>query len=309
VKIQIKDANRISGADRVLTSVAIARRGWTSAETVVIVPGGSANLIDALAVAPLAGQENAPILLSVNGTLSSTVEEEIARLGAKKAYIVGAVSAEVARRLAERFPSVEIIVLQGKDRYETAALVTARVREPGGVFVVGYNALADAVSASSYAAAHGYLLQIANPDGSFSLPAVSGAAQLPGYILGGPALVRDHPGYTRIYGSDRYATNEALRNALEFDFANIYVADGDTLVDALTGSALAAQSEAAIVLAPRNDLGVTDVGRILAAQTASPGEAEAVQADLAEGARLGAGAAGWNKISADTNIFAFGGQK
>ncbi|MDR1320644.1 MAG: cell wall-binding repeat-containing protein [Gracilibacteraceae bacterium] len=303
----VSEANRISGADRVQTSVAIARRGWTSAESVFIVPGAGANLIDALAVAPLAGQENAPILLSLGDALAPAVETEIARLGAKKIYTVGAVSAEVRRQLGERFPAAEMIGLHGQDRYETAALVDAKVADPQGVFVVGYNALADAVSAASYAAAHGWLLQIAGPDGSFTLPAA--ADKLPGYILGGPALVRDHPGYTRVYGADRYATNEALRAALDFDYTNIYVADGATLVDALTGSALAAQTGAAIVLAPGNDLSATAVGRILTAQAASPEEAEAVQADLAAGSKLGGGAAGWDKITAATKVYAFGGQK
>ncbi|MDR0433775.1 MAG: cell wall-binding repeat-containing protein, partial [Gracilibacteraceae bacterium] len=274
--------------------------------SVFIVPGGSANLIDALAVAPLAGQENAPILLSLNGALAPAVEGEIARLSAKKIYLVGAVSEEVRLRLAERFARVEIIVLRGKDRFETSALISAKVENPKGIFVVGYNALADAVSAASYAAANGYLIQIAAPDGGLTrpLPAAENV-----YILGGPTLVRDIPGATRIYGADRYDTNESLRQALDFDYTNIYTADGESLVDALTGSALAAQTRAPIVLAPGNDLRATEVGRILAAQAASPEEAEAVQTDLAEGARLGEGAAGWDKITAATQVYAFGGQK
>ncbi|MDR1604622.1 MAG: cell wall-binding repeat-containing protein, partial [Gracilibacteraceae bacterium] len=76
----------ISGQNRVLTSVAISRQGWTSAGVVILAPGGQNNLIDALAVAPLAGQENAPILLSVDGRLDPAVPEEIKRLGAKKVY-------------------------------------------------------------------------------------------------------------------------------------------------------------------------------------------------------------------------------
>jgi hypothetical protein len=246
----------ISGADRVLTSVAIAKEGWTSAESVILAPGGANNLIDALAVAPLAGREGAPILLSVGG-LDPAVVAEIQRLGAKKIYAVGALSQSVIDALRTALPNVTVDVLKGGTRQETAALVGAKVTNPQGTFIVGYNAVADAVSVASYAAANGYLIQIAAPDGS-----VSAAPGGEVYILGGPALVKDAAGATRLYGPDRYATNKAVRDALSFEYTNIYTADGNTLVDALTGSALAAQTKAAIVLAPGNDPTGVDFGGI-----------------------------------------------
>ncbi|MDR3288998.1 MAG: cell wall-binding repeat-containing protein [Peptococcaceae bacterium] len=70
------------------------------------------------------------------------------------------------------------------------------------------------------------------------------------------------PGYTRIYGADRYATNLTLRQALDFNNETIYTADGNTLVDALTGSVLAAKTRSAIVLTPNNDPTGTDFGDI-----------------------------------------------
>jgi hypothetical protein len=248
----------ISGADRVLTSAAISRAGWQSADTVIIAPGGANNLIDALAVAPLAGQAGAPILLSVDGTLAPAVLAEIERLGATKVYAVGALSQSVIDALRAALPEVTVEVLRGADRFETAALVSAQVENPQGTFIVGYNALADAVSVASYAAAHGYLIRIAQPDGNVS--DVSGGGPI--YILGGPALVRDVPGAARLYGPDRYATNLAVRQALPFEYSRVYTADGATLVDALTGSALAAQSRAPIVLVPGNDPAGADLGNI-----------------------------------------------
>jgi hypothetical protein len=56
----------INGADRIATAVAISRQGWTSSDTVVVTSSNDNNLVDALAVAPLAGQEGAPILLAKN---------------------------------------------------------------------------------------------------------------------------------------------------------------------------------------------------------------------------------------------------
>ncbi|MDR0435087.1 MAG: cell wall-binding repeat-containing protein, partial [Gracilibacteraceae bacterium] len=243
------------------TSVAISRRGWTSADTVILAPGGQNNLIDALAVAPLAGQENAPILLST-GTLDPAVVAEIQRLGATKIYAVGAISQTVIDALKAALPNITIEILQGQGRFETAALINAKVNSPKGTFIVGYNAIADAVSTASFAAASGYVIQIANPDGSVS--GATGASGGQTYILGGPTLVRDVAGATRLYGPNRYDTNKAIRAALAFEYTNIYTANGDTLVDALTGSVLAAQTKAAIVLTPGNDPAGVDFGPITA---------------------------------------------
>jgi hypothetical protein len=261
VTVTRESLSYISGADRVLTSVAISRQGWTSADTVVLAPGGANNLIDALAVAPLAGQEDAPILLSVGG-LDPAVVAEIERLGAKRVYAVGALSETVIEALKTALPTLTVETLRGASRFETAALINAKVENPKGTFIVGYNAVADAVSVASYAAAHGYLIQIAQPDGTlatdhYPLPTDH-------YILGGPALVGDIPGATRLYGATRYETNKAVREALTFEYTNIYTADGATLVDALTGSALAAKTKAAIVLVPGNDPAGVDFGGITA---------------------------------------------
>jgi hypothetical protein len=242
------DLTYIYGANRILTSVAISQQGWTSAHTVVIAPAGDNNLIDALVAAPLAGQENAPILLSMNYTLDAAVLAEIQRLGATKVYVVGALEQTVVNQLQAALPALAVEVLKGATRIETAAQINAKVNNPQGTFVVGYNAIADAVSAVSFAAAHAYIIQIARPDGSFT-----GNAPLGGYILGGPTLVRDIAGLTRLYGADRYATNQAICSALPFTYDILYIADGDTLVDALTGSVLAAQTNSAILLAPKND--------------------------------------------------------
>jgi hypothetical protein len=156
----------------------------------------------------------------------------------------------VTDELRAALPGIEIEYLQGWDRWETASLISAKIDNPQGVFVVGADALADAVSAAPFAAANGYVIQPARPDGVFELDYPLTANQ---YILGGPALVRDIPGYTRIYGIDRYATNKALIEALPFVYDNIYIADGNTLADGLTGAALAARSKAAIMLMTKNE--------------------------------------------------------
>jgi hypothetical protein len=58
---------------------------------------------------------------------------------------------------------------------------------------------------------------------------------------------------TRLYGADRYATNIAVYNALAYKYDFLYVTDGRTLVDGLTGAPLAGKTGAFILLAPNND--------------------------------------------------------
>jgi hypothetical protein len=257
--------SKIGGADRVLTSVAIARQGWQSAETVILAPGGAANLVDALAAAPLASQENAPLLIGWGDRPDPAVVAELNRLGAKKIIAVGALNPNLINALKAQVPGLEVEELRGANRLATALLVGQKTRNPAGVIVVGYDAVADAVSIAPWAAANNYLIQPANADGTFS-----GDASLGGYILGGPTLVRDIPGFTRIYGADRYETNKAIRRTLNFEYENVYTADGQTLVDALTGAALAARTHSPIILLPENDpargdfTGVTEQSKLYA---------------------------------------------
>ncbi|MDR1603681.1 MAG: cell wall-binding repeat-containing protein, partial [Gracilibacteraceae bacterium] len=184
---------------------------------------------------------------------------------AKKIIAVGALSQSLLEALQAQVPGLEVETLRGANRLATSLLVGQKVQNPKGLIVVGHDAVADAVSIASWAAANNYLIQPADPGGSFS-----GDWGLGGYILGGPALVKDIPGFTRIYGADRYATNKAIRETLSFDYDNVYTANGDTLVDALTGAALAAQTRSPIILIPAGDptgadfTGVTEQSKLYA---------------------------------------------
>ncbi|CDX04942.1 Dockerin type I repeat protein [Desulfitobacterium hafniense] len=268
------DMEYIAGQNRVLTAVAVSQQGWQSAESVILASGNDANLVDALAAASLAGQENAPILLSINQQLDPAVIAEIQRLGARHIFAVGALSPALLEQLSIRLPGVEVELLQGATRIETAQKINARIKNPQGIFLVGFNALADAISAAPYAAAHRYLIQPVNADGSVTVADGQGSLSEGGgidvlslptenkYILGGPAMVRDQSGFTRIAGIDRYDTNGLLRQALDFSDDVIYAASGQTLVDALTGSVLAAQTQSPIVLMPAGGLVDTEFGGI-----------------------------------------------
>ncbi|WP_434511216.1 cell wall-binding repeat-containing protein [Desulfitobacterium sp. AusDCA] len=238
------DVTRLSDADRVGTAIAIAANGWTSADNVIVVPADDANIVDALAAAPLAGQLNAPILVTYKGALDPKVQQKIVDLKAKNVYAVGALSADTVASL-KAISGVNVTALQGADRTETAAKVAAQLTNIKGSFVVAYNGVADAMSAASYAAANGYSILVENPDATLpaSEAAYKGATQ---YTVGGQAKL---DGATTLAGADRYATNDAVVNALDYKYDKVYVANGETLVDALAGASLAAKTNSPIVLA------------------------------------------------------------
>lgn len=241
------DSNRLAGAGRVETAIAIAAEGWTTSDSVIVVPADDANIVDALAAAPLAGQLNAPILVTYKGALDPQVQAEIVKLGAKNVYAVGALSADTVASL-KAISGVTVTSLQGADRTETAAKVAAQLTGVKGSFVVAYDGKADALSAASFAAANDYSIVIANPDGT--IPA-SEKVVAPVYTVGGQV---SYAGATALAGADRYATNDEVLNGLTFNYDKVYVANGQSLVDALAGAPLAAQTNSPIVLGDAVDV-------------------------------------------------------
>ncbi|MDR0434395.1 MAG: cell wall-binding repeat-containing protein, partial [Gracilibacteraceae bacterium] len=237
----------LSGADYIEAAISLARFEWTEAKTVILAPVAASGLIDVLTAVPLAGQEQAPILLVDGAMVDYRVMLLLRDFGVERAFIVGAVAPEIALHLESLFPAMEIEVLRGKNRLETAALVNARLNAPRGSFVVGYSAVADAVSVASWAGAHGFMIQLANADGSFSGEKYTG-----GYIVGGPALVTDILGLERVYGPDRYATNQALLQTLTYDHAKVYTVNGQNLTHALLAAAAACRTNSPVILTDRS---------------------------------------------------------
>jgi putative cell wall-binding protein len=219
--------------------------GWTTSDTVIVAPADPANLVDSLAVAPLAGQEKAPVLLTYKASLDAAVRDRIVELAAKKVYVVGALSDAVASQIGA-IPGVTVEVLKGTDRWATADAITAKLTGIDGTFVVGYNAIADALSVASFAAANRFQILLTDANGDVSPSKLRGTT----YLVGGTGVVRDIDGTsaTRLGGSDRYATNARVVEALDYNWGKIYVANGASLVDALAAASLAGLDRAPILL-------------------------------------------------------------
>lgn len=114
--------HRIYGNDRYETSVAISKDSWEYTQNVIIANG--TNFPDALAGVSLTSLLSAPILLTESSKLNPVVIDEIKRLGAKNAYILGGTEA-VSTKVEETLKSLGCSIhrLSGPNRTETAAAI------------------------------------------------------------------------------------------------------------------------------------------------------------------------------------------
>lgn len=248
-------SNRLSGATRYETAVAISKAGWSSASTVVIATGN--DFPDALAGGPLAYQENAPILLTKGDSLHPAAAAEIRRLKPDRAILLGsngALSATVETQVRQLVSTVDRI--GGKTRYDTAAMIAKKITSDRAVISNGQN-FPDVLSVSPYAAKNGIPILLTRTG---TLPAETKAA-LSGkdttIVTGGTgavseAVVTQLPGATRYGGANRFDTGKLINKGLPMGKQKAFIATGTNFPDALAGSVLAAKKDAPILLTAAN---------------------------------------------------------
>lgn len=140
---------RLAGADRYATALAVANKMGTTTEVVVAY---GENYPDALSISAIAAAKGMPILLTDKDAMSADVK---AYIGAKKAYVVGgegAVSAAVVNGLTGA------VRLSGADRYATNLAVLQQFAADLNwlnVFVATGEGFADALAGSALAARYG----------------------------------------------------------------------------------------------------------------------------------------------------------
>ncbi len=254
---------RIAGATRYDTAIQISQATWSSANSVLLARGD--DFPDALAGAVLAksAKVNGPLLLTDSKQLLPEVLTEIQRLHAQQVYILGgtgAISTEVQTSLEQNNLIVHRIT--GQDRYETAANIALEaVANSSQAFLASGNSFADALSVSSYAAAQGIplLLTDLNTLPSATLQALQKLGVHSITLIGGegvisPSVQRQLEGLgfsvDRLAGADRYSTNIAVLNKLNFNTSTVYTATGENFPDALSGAILAAKGNNPIMLVP-----------------------------------------------------------
>ena len=258
---------RLAGETRYETAIQISQATWTTANAVVLARGD--DFPDALAGAVLAKSPgvNGPLLLTETQQLLPEVLSEIQRLHAQQVYILGgtgAISDNVQNSLIRNNLTVHRIA--GLDRYETAAnIALSAVTASPQAFIASGNSFADALSISSYAAAHSIPLLLTDTN---SVPAATlQALQKLGVhsltLIGGEGVISpsvqtqlQNLGYSvnRLAGADRYETNIKVLNTLNYDTNIIYAATGQDFPDALAGAVLAAKGNNPIMLVPPSNI-------------------------------------------------------
>ena len=150
---------RLAGADRFGTAVAVSKSGFPNGAPVVYLASGT-NFPDALAAGPIAAHDGGPLLLTRPDALPGAIAAEIARLDPARIVIVGgtgAVTAGVQKSIAKLVPTATVSRVAGKDRYETArALIrTAFPSTIPSLYIATGKVFADALSAGAAAATTG----------------------------------------------------------------------------------------------------------------------------------------------------------
>jgi putative cell wall-binding protein len=273
--------NRLAGADRIGTSVAVAdaaynpsRAGTSKADVAVI--SRSDTFADALAGNALAAQKHGPLLLTGSAKLDPAVAHELSTVLAKGAtvYVLGgpqALSGQVEAQL--RALGLTPKRLAGTDRFETATKIAAEVSpHPHTVLVATAINFPDALAAGAAAATdpNGGVVLLSNDK---TLPA-STKAYLAGvnpattavYGVGGQgvAALKTLAGFaghfTALAGADRYATALAIANNTTLFPATfpapsaVGIATGQTWPDALSGGAFIGALHGPLLLTDNNNV-------------------------------------------------------
>ena len=223
---------RIAGATRVETAVAASRAAFPQGAPAVVVVQADATP-DGLTASYAAGVAGAPILYVARDAVPRATADEVVRLGARRAVVVGGGSV-VGPGVVVALESAGITVarLAGADRYATAAAVAlgssaaAGVEAaagagvgaaPDAVLVANGDSPADALAAGpiAYRAHEPILLVRTGEVPAPTAAALAGLAPARRVVLGGTAVADDAVaaavGATaRLAGADRQGTAVAV---------------------------------------------------------------------------------------------------
>ncbi|MEA3510408.1 MAG: cell wall-binding repeat-containing protein [Actinomycetota bacterium] len=258
------DMPRIAGDDRFHTAVAISLSAYPGGADIVYVATGY-NFPDALAGGPGAVKADGPILLSRVDSIPAVTLDEIRRLSPSRIVILGG-EAALAPPVADALASTgaDVVRLAGRDRYDTAAMISAMHFDSGVsiAFVTGGTDFPAAVAGAPAAAASDAPMLLTRPDDlpSYTRDELKRLQPEVIMILGGSDVVgtsveQELAAYAlsgvvqRLSGDDQYATAVAISQwAQPEDSATAYVATSGTFVDALAGVSVAVRDGAPILL-------------------------------------------------------------
>lgn len=244
--------NRLSGADRFATAIAISNAEFPAAATAgAVVLARADDYPDALVGTALAAARTAPLLFASGGVLTPPTQAEIVRVlpAGRTVYLLGGTSA-IPATVAATLGSLGYVVVRyaGADRYGTALAVADALGDPTTVMLATGTNFPDALAAGPAAASVGGVVLLTA--GTVLPPSISAYLTAhPGkvYAIGGPAVI-SYPPAIALVGTDRYATAAAVATKFFTSPTTVGLASGVTFADALAGGALLAHKGGPLLL-------------------------------------------------------------
>lgn len=272
---------RLFGRTHLETMAAVSGAGWSSSQHVVIATNASYH--DALAASALAGAYSCPVLITNPGALAGQTADEIRRLGAKSAFIVGgpaAISQRVDREVKAAGCS-SVSRVYGANGQGTARAVANEVAKTGlmsktCIIATSYT-FQDALSVSPYAYWSKSPIYLCEPGtnrlSAESIDDLKSKGFTRAVIVGGPVAVssgvegqlKGCPAIAevvRLAGATAYETGtEIARWCMKqgMTAAHVGVATGLEHYDALAGAALCGKlGSPLVVVADYNRSAISD---------------------------------------------------
>ena len=260
---KVFESTRVSGKTAAQTAVQIAdKTGWTS--IAILASSASYGMVDALTAGPLATFLKAPILLTEAGNvLNADTKAELKKLNVKKVFVTSGTSV-ISQAILNELRGMNITVesLGGVDRFATSANIAQKLIDLGAPVTkvaVAYGwQNQDALSIAAIASAQTQPILLTEKDvipDSIKMFLTKNAGIKKTDVIGGTSVISTAvfaqlPSATRHFGNTAYDTN--LQVIKDFDpllkYDHVYLANGETAIDALAGAPLAAQSKSAIIL-------------------------------------------------------------
>jgi hypothetical protein len=187
----------VNETTHVANAISLSTTAFSSGVPAAVVTSGDA-YADSLAAAVLAKAYSGPLLLSSGSSLSADVASELTRLKPTKVFLVGLPSSFVTsvKAAVSGLTDADVVVLDGADRYETAALVAAAIKSRLGtvarVVIAPGDSYGAALAASSLAAAQGWpllLMPTAGPLPKSAKDAIADLGVTSGIVVGTEATL------------------------------------------------------------------------------------------------------------------------
>lgn len=269
------ETTRLAGYSRYETATQITQAFWTSSDTIIIAYGE--NFPDALSGAALSYKNNhAPILLVQETTLKESILNEIKRLGATKAILLGETDV-VKPQIEDALKSLGVTNITrygGPTRYETAARIATAVgpSQARTAFIATGENFPDALVAAPVSATYGWPVILVGGEGADSeshlCPEARQALSSLGinrvFLVGDYLVVPEstekwlnNQGITtvRLGGETRYDTAlnfvNYAQSSLGMNPDNIFVATGENYPDALTSGPAGGKNGSLLIITKR----------------------------------------------------------